>query len=169
MGESVKKETGFDFDEANVKVSELVGRVKGELKKGESELTRFRTELVPEIVEWNRWELWKDVKNWEPKRIGTSFCVFAVILSCQRIYVAIRAPYLNRQRKELTEAYMEALIPEPSPSNIRKFKKSVWRKTAPKGLKLKKFIEGPDGTLIHDNSYVGKMHGLMIQSLHRIL
>ncbi|TXG71305.1 hypothetical protein EZV62_006240 [Acer yangbiense] len=157
MGESVKKETGFDFDEANVKVSELVGRVKGELKKGESELTRFRTELVPAIVEWNRWELWKDVKNWEPKRTGTFVLyVFAVILSCQRIYVAIRAPYLNRQRKELTEAYMEALIPEPSPSNIRKFKKSVWRKTAPKGLKLKKFIEGPDGTLIHDSSYVGE-------------
>ncbi|KAK3217754.1 hypothetical protein Dsin_011724 [Dipteronia sinensis] len=157
MGESVKKETGFDFDEANVKVTELVGRVKVELKKGESELTRFRTELVPAFVEWNRWELWKDVKNWEPKRIGTFVLyVFAVILSCQRIYVAIRAPYLNRQRKELTEAYMEALIPEPSPSNIRKFKKSVWRKTAPKGLKLKKFIEGPDGTLIHDSSYVGE-------------
>ncbi|KAK4838183.1 hypothetical protein QYF36_011693 [Acer negundo] len=157
MGESVKKETGFDFDEANVKVSELVGRVKGELKKGESELTRFRTELVPAFVEWNRWELWKDVKNWEPKRIGTFILyVFAVILSCQRIYVAIRAPYLNRQRKELTEAYMEALIPEPSPINIRKFKKSVWRKKAPKGLKLKKFIEGPDGTLIHDSSYVGE-------------
>ncbi|KAI9161766.1 hypothetical protein LWI28_020493 [Acer negundo] len=110
MGESVKKETGFDFDEANVKVSELVGRVKGELKKGESELTRFRTELVPAFVEWNRWELWKDVKNWEPKRIGTFIL----------------------------------------------FKKSVWRKKAPKGLKLKKFIEGPDGTLIHDSSYVGE-------------
>ncbi|KAL5813277.1 hypothetical protein ACOSQ3_028227 [Xanthoceras sorbifolium] len=157
LGESVKKETGFDLDEANVKVSELVGRVKGELRKGESELTRFRTELVPEFMEWNQWERWKDVKNWEPKRIGAFVLyVFAVILSCQRIYVAIRAPYLDRQRKELTEAYMDALIPEPSPSNVRKFKKSIWRKTAPKGLKLKKFIEGPDGTLVHDSSYVGE-------------
>lgn len=26
----------------------------------------------------------------------------------------------------------------------------------PKGLKMKKFIEGPDGTLIHDGSYVGE-------------
>ncbi|KAL6975052.1 ATP-dependent zinc metalloprotease FTSH 12, chloroplastic [Sarracenia purpurea var. burkii] len=51
---------------------------------------------------------------------------------------------------------MEALIPEPTPTNIRKFKKSVWRKTTPKGLKLKKFIERPDGTLIHDGSYVGE-------------
>ena len=37
-----------------------------------------------------------------------------------------------------------------------RFKKSMWRKTTPKGLKLKKFIEGPDGTLIHDSSYVGE-------------
>ncbi|KAL6314477.1 hypothetical protein AAG906_025962 [Vitis piasezkii] len=51
---------------------------------------------------------------------------------------------------------MEALIPEPSPSNIRKFKKGMWRKTIPKGLKMKKFIERPDGTLIHDSSYVGE-------------
>jgi len=26
----------------------------------------------------------------------------------------------------------------------------------PKGLKMKKFIEGPDGTLVHDSSYVGE-------------
>lgn len=32
----------------------------------------------------------------------------------------------------------------------------MWRKTTPKGLKLKKFIERPDGTLIHDSSYVGE-------------
>lgn len=37
-----------------------------------------------------------------------------------------------------------------------RFKKSIWRKTTPKGLKLKKFVEGPDGTLIHDSSYVGE-------------
>jgi len=63
----------------------------------------------------------QDVKNWEPKRIGALVLyVLAVILSCQRIYVAIRTPYLDCQRKELTEAYMEALIPEPTPSNLRK-------------------------------------------------
>ncbi|XP_077220986.1 FTSH protease 12 isoform X2 [Tasmannia lanceolata] len=64
---------------------------------------------------------------------------------------------INRQgKKDLTEAYMEALIPDPSPTNIRRFKKSIWRKTMPKGLKIKKLIEGPDGALIHDNSYVGE-------------
>ncbi|KAJ6718246.1 ATP-DEPENDENT ZINC METALLOPROTEASE FTSH 12 CHLOROPLASTIC [Salix purpurea] len=78
------------------------------------------------------------------------------MFSCQRIYVAIRAPFLDQERRELTEAYMEALIPEPTPINIRKFKKGMWRKTTPKGLKMKKFIEGPDGTLIQDTSYVGE-------------
>lgn len=26
----------------------------------------------------------------------------------------------------------------------------------PKGLKMKRIIEGPDGTLVHDSSYVGE-------------
>lgn len=63
----------------------------------------------------------QDVKSWDSKRIAALFLyIFFAILSSQRIYAAIRAPYLDRQRKELTEAYMEALIPEPSPTNIRK-------------------------------------------------
>ncbi|KAL6313566.1 hypothetical protein AAG906_006931 [Vitis piasezkii] len=132
----VKRETGFDLEDANSKVNESVGRVRGAVKRGEDGLDRFRTELLPEFVNWNRWERWK------------------VLLSC--IYLAFQAPRLDRQRKEVTEAYMEALIPEPSPSNIRKFKKGMWRKTIPKGLKMKKFIERPDGTLIHDSSYVGE-------------
>lgn len=32
----------------------------------------------------------------------------------------------------------------------------MWRKTTPKGLKMKKFIERPDGTLVHDSSYIGE-------------
>ncbi|OMO89462.1 hypothetical protein COLO4_19749 [Corchorus olitorius] len=157
FGESVKKETGFDMDEANVRVGELVGRVKEQFRKGDGEFTRFRTELIPQFVSWNRWERWKDFKNWEPKRIAALILyIFVAIISCQKLYAVVRAPQLDRERKELTEAYMEALIPEPSPNNIRKFKKSLWRKTTPKGLKLKKFIEGPNGMLIHDSSYVGE-------------
>ncbi|OWM81080.1 ATP-dependent zinc metalloprotease FTSH 12, chloroplastic [Punica granatum] len=155
--DSLKMETGLDVDEANTKARELAGRVTERAKVDEAELTRFRTELLPAFLQWNRWERWKDVKNWDPKRVGALIMyMFVVAFSCQRVYVAVRAPFQDRQRKELTEAYMEALIPEPSPSNIRKFKKGVWRKSTPKGLKLKKFIEGPDGTLIHDPSYVGE-------------
>ena len=32
----------------------------------------------------------------------------------------------------------------------------MWRKMTPKGLKMKKFVEGPDGTLVHDSSCVGE-------------
>ncbi|XP_059661736.1 ATP-dependent zinc metalloprotease FTSH 12, chloroplastic [Cornus florida] len=157
FGELVKRETGFDLEDANVRVSGFVGRARDFAKKGESELNRFRSELLPEFINWNKWDRWKDIKSWEPKRVGALILYFfVVIFSCQRVYMAFRAPFIDRQRKELAEAYMEALIPEPTPTNIRKFKKGMWRKTTPKGLKLKKFIKGPDGTLIHDSSYVGE-------------
>ncbi|KAL5543723.1 hypothetical protein UlMin_007507 [Ulmus minor] len=157
FGEAVKKETGFDVEGANVKVTEFVERVREGVKKGGDELERFRTDLVPEFVSWNQWRRWKDLKAWDSKRIAALFLyILVAIVSSRRIYVAIRAPYLDRQKKELTEAYMEALIPEPSPSNIKQLKKSVWRKTIPKGLKMKKFIERPDGTIVRDSSYVGE-------------
>lgn len=157
LGESVKKETGFDVEGGNVKVGEFVESIKGDIKKGDAAFTQFRTGLLTDFVDWNRWERWKDFKNWEPKRVGALLLyIFAVMFACQIIYVAIRAPFLDQEKRELTEAYMEALIPEPSPINIRKFKKGMWRNTTPKGLKMKKFIEGPDGTLIQDTSYVGE-------------
>ncbi|KAL6201832.1 hypothetical protein ACLB2K_025544 [Fragaria x ananassa] len=150
FGDSLKKETGFDLKEVNVKVGECLGQAGAELE-------RFRTEFVPEFVSWNRLEHWKDVKTWEPKRFGALIVyVLVAVVSCQRMYVAIRAPIQDGRRRELTEAYMEAVVPEPSPSNVRKLKKSMWRKTTPKGLRMKKFIEGPDGTLVHDSSYVGE-------------
>ncbi|CAK7324570.1 unnamed protein product [Dovyalis caffra] len=41
--------------------------------------------------------------------------------------------------------------------SIRGALPGMWRKTTPKGLKMKKFIEGPDGTLIQDISYVAEV------------
>ncbi|KAK3042644.1 hypothetical protein RJ639_000896 [Escallonia herrerae] len=154
FNESVKKETGFDMADATAKVSGFVGHTRVSSK---NELDRFRTQLLPEFISWNKWDNWKDVKNWEPRRVGALVVyVFVMVLSCRSVYMAVRAPLVNRERKELTEAYMETLIPEPTPSNVRKLKRSMWRKTTPKGLKLKKLVEGPDGTLIHDSSYVGE-------------
>lgn len=153
----MKTEAGFDLRESNDGVSGFVGAVGNAAEKGKADFERFRSDALPQFFYWNRWELWKDVKNWEPKRIGALVLyIFIVAISCRRIYSAVQAPFLNRQRKELTEAYMEALIPEPTPTNIRKFKKGMWRKTNPKGLKMKKFVEMPDGTMIHDISYVGE-------------
>ncbi|WOK99704.1 ATP-dependent zinc metalloprotease FTSH 12, chloroplastic [Canna indica] len=82
--------------------------------------------------------------------------VIVVSISCHKFYVAFTSQINRQNKRELTEAYMEALIPEPSPANVRRFKKGMWRKTMPKGLKVIKFIEGPGGQLIQDNSYVGE-------------
>lgn len=153
----MKKETGFDFQDVKVKVGEFSGRAVDSAKNGQVLLQRFQSELFPEFLNWNKFESWKDVKKWDSKRVGVFILyIIVTVCSCQKIYMAIRAPIINRERKELTEAYMEALIPEPTPVNVKRFKKGLWRKTTPKGLKLKKFIEAADGTLIHDSSYVGE-------------
>ncbi|KAG5622675.1 hypothetical protein H5410_007893 [Solanum commersonii] len=157
LEDSVRKETGFDFQDVKVKVGEFSGRAVDSAKNGQILLQHFQSELFPEFLNWNKFESWKDVKKWDSKRVGVFILyIIVTVCSCQKIYMAIRAPIINRERKELTEAYMEALIPEPTPVNVKRFKKGLWRKTTPKGLKLKKFIEAADGTLIHDSSYVGE-------------
>ncbi|CAH2067907.1 unnamed protein product [Thlaspi arvense] len=157
IGESVKKETGFDSEEAGASVDEYVGRFKDTVHKGQHQLNRFKTETMPSFIDWNKWEHWKDIRNWDGRRVAALIIyAFALLFSGQRVYVAIQAPRLERERRELTESFMEALIPEPSPGNIDKFKRNMWRKTTPKGLKLKRFIKAPDGTLVHDSTYVGE-------------
>lgn len=148
----MKKETGFDFDSR-----ELVGRVVEVVNTGKGMVDRFRFEIVPAFVDWNRWENWKELNKWEPKRIGALilYSIF-ITISCRRVYAAITSYAYRQSRKELTEAYMEALIPDPTPANVKKVKKGIWRKTMPKGLIIKKFTKGPGGTYIQDNSYVGE-------------
>ncbi|XP_047165736.1 ATP-dependent zinc metalloprotease FTSH 12, chloroplastic-like isoform X2 [Vigna umbellata] len=113
FGEMVKKETGLDFQSSSVKNV-------GEVMSGD-ELRRFGTQWVSRFVDWNRWERWKKIKDWEPLRIGTFVLyIFVVTFACRGVYVAVQTPFINRQKKELAEAYMEVLIPEPSPTNIRR-------------------------------------------------
>ena len=59
FGGVVKRETGFDLEDANSRVNEFVGRIRAAARRGEDGLDRFRTELLPEFVNWNRWERWK--------------------------------------------------------------------------------------------------------------
>ncbi|XP_074296208.1 ATP-dependent zinc metalloprotease FTSH 12, chloroplastic-like isoform X2 [Silene latifolia] len=120
----------------------------------------FRSEfnrLSFEFINWNKWDNWKDINTWEPKRLAALLLyIFAILLSFHKLYAAFQAPRIAQDRKQLTDAYMEALIPLPTPDNLTKVKKGLWRKTMPKGLKMKKFIQGPNGTMIHDTSYVGE-------------
>ncbi|KAI3755978.1 hypothetical protein L1987_55789 [Smallanthus sonchifolius] len=146
FGDSLKKETGVDLQDASAKISGFVGGFQDSVSKSQ---IQFKN--------WNEWQNWKDVNNWDPTRVGVlAVYLLVMIILCQRIFMAVRAPFVNRQVKEVSEAYMEALIPEPTPTNIRKYKKGMWRKSMPKGLKMKKFIEGPEGALIRDTSYVGE-------------
>ncbi|KAJ3698854.1 hypothetical protein LUZ61_002559 [Rhynchospora tenuis] len=144
--ESLREDTGLDLNKA----SEVAARAKAALE-------RFWVQVLPEFIEWNRWERWKEIEHLEPRRVGALILytiVGAVLLN--RSYAALTYGRTLRRQRELTDAYMEALIPEPSPANIRKLKKGMWRKTMPKGLKMKKFVEGPGGTFIEDTSFVGE-------------
>lgn len=150
--ESMKREAGVDLD-----TGKLVGGVVKVVNSGKGAADRLWLEIVPAFVVWNRWENWKELSKWDPKRIA-ALILYSIIItvSCRRIYISFTS-YAHRQsQKELTEAYMEALIPEPTPANVKKLKKGIWRKTMPKGLIVKKFTEGPGGIYIQDTSYVGE-------------
>ncbi|CAN6444018.1 unnamed protein product [Victoria cruziana] len=153
----LKKEIGFDMDRVSTQMESLTVGVDEALTRGQAELDKLRFNLFPRFLEWNQWENWKDLRNWSPRRIGILMLyVFVAAFSFHKTYLALRLLDGHQKRRQSAEAYMEALIPEPSEVNIRKFKKSMWRKTMPKGLIIKKYIEGPDGMLLHDNAYVGE-------------
>lgn len=59
LGDSVKKETGFSFEDGQASFSQLVGRLRGSLERGLSELEQLRSELLLVFVDWNKWERWK--------------------------------------------------------------------------------------------------------------
>lgn len=59
LQDSVKKETGFDFEDAKVKVEEFSGRAVDSAKNGQILLQRFQSELFPEFLNWNKFEYWK--------------------------------------------------------------------------------------------------------------
>lgn len=63
----------------------------------------------------------QDVKNWDPKRVGVLILyTIIVVLSSKSIYFRLTKPQLDPKiQYELFNAYMEAVIPEPTPTNIR--------------------------------------------------
>lgn len=59
----MKKETGFDVEEASAKARELAGKVMERVRVEEAGFNRLKTELVPAFLQWNRWERWKVMHN----------------------------------------------------------------------------------------------------------
>lgn len=102
FGEDVKKETGIDFEDTQKRISGLSGWVQGAAKECEDGFNFFRFELVPEFISWNKWENWKDIKSWEPKRVSALVLyTIAIIVSCQKIHAAIQAPRVAREKKRI--------------------------------------------------------------------
>lgn len=55
LGESVKKETGFDFK----LVDEYSGKARDSARELQEKMERVNSELVPQFISWNKWESWK--------------------------------------------------------------------------------------------------------------
>lgn len=55
----MKKETWFDLEGVNVEVKGFAGRVREVAKKGQTEFESFKTQLLPEFIDWNKWDRWK--------------------------------------------------------------------------------------------------------------
>lgn len=55
----MKKETGFDVEAVNAEVFGFVGRAKEVANKGQTEFDSFRARVLPDFIEWNKWDRWK--------------------------------------------------------------------------------------------------------------
>ncbi|KAI5060331.1 hypothetical protein GOP47_0024751 [Adiantum capillus-veneris] len=114
----------------------------------------FKQRTWPQFMSWNRLELWKDVRKWDAQRYVAILVYSLFVASCLR---AVDIILFRPQRiRQLTNAYMEAIIPDPSPQNVKKVRKAKWRKRMPEGLKMQRFVYDENGEPIHDLSYVGE-------------
>lgn len=59
LGDSVKKETGFNLDDVMIRVDEFSARARDSAWKAQDTLERVNSELLPQFVSWNKWESWK--------------------------------------------------------------------------------------------------------------
>eukprot|EP00249_Psilotum_nudum_P021796 c28250_g1_i1 orf=123-3467(+) len=117
-----------------------------------------RLQLRPLLASWDRWVLWKDLKRGGPQRIGALVMYTMVVAaSFWGLYAAYsRRPLDRRSVESLANAYMEAAIPEPTPQNVRKLRKGLWRKNMPKGFSASKHVQNIDGEFQYDRSFIGE-------------
>lgn len=114
----------------------------------------IRQRLWPQFVSWNHLELWKDVKGWDAQRFGALVVYILVAAASLRgLHIIFVKP---RIVKQLANSYMEAVIPDPTPQNLKKLRKAMWQKKMPKGFRMQRYVYGSDGELHHDLSFVGE-------------
>eukprot|EP00850_Spirogloea_muscicola_P012818 SM000084S23154 [mRNA] locus=s84:534523:540569:+ [translate_table: standard] len=54
------------------------------------------------------------------------------------------------------EAWLDWAIPEPTPGNVRRLKRDLWRGTKPEGFRVMKETLGPDGQYHRDATFAGE-------------
>ncbi|KAG6543383.1 hypothetical protein Mapa_015297 [Marchantia paleacea] len=111
-----------------------------------TELKNFQAELVSGKVEWNGQK-------------AAAAVIYALIVGAflRGAYMAVYSRTLGKQKMlKLTDKYLESIIPEPTPRNIRRMKKGIWRTEKPEGYRVRKYKLGPDGEYTHDFDYPGE-------------
>ncbi|KAL2635062.1 hypothetical protein R1flu_006541 [Riccia fluitans] len=139
------------------------GDETGEKSVGErwKEITSSFTESIREI--------WAEVKNfqaelrsgkveWNPQKMVVA-AMYAVIVGIvlRGAYMAVYSRTLGKQKLlKLTDKYMESLIPEPTPANVYKMKRGIWRMEMPEGYTVRKYKLEQNGEYTHDFDYPGE-------------
>ncbi|EFJ34829.1 hypothetical protein SELMODRAFT_405767 [Selaginella moellendorffii] len=128
------------FDRAASAAQDARGRLEVARNEGDELLEDFR------------------LKKLDAQHIGALVLYLLLVIGSFRgLYVAATTPRLSkREAKELTEAYLEATIPEPTLENVRKLEKLQWRENMPGGVRVRKHLLQPDGSYRHDSSFVGE-------------
>lgn len=113
-----------------------------------------RLRYWPQFVSWNRWELWKDTKRWNAQRSGALIMyVLVIAASIRGLHMVFVRP---RIIKHLANAYMEAVIPLPTPQNLRKLRKAMRQRKMSEGVQMPRYVHGPDGKLYEDRSLISE-------------
>lgn len=158
----LKKETGVDIEVMNGKAGEVAREVQAAAEPLRRQVIwsaeKLRFQVWPHFVAWNRLELWKDLKQWEIKRIGAFILYVSVFaISFGGLHLAFRRARLGYQTtSKLAESYLEAVIPNSSSTNVRKLKQRLWRRYMPEGLKVNKYHLEDDGPYRQSKDYVGQ-------------
>ncbi|CAM6084023.1 unnamed protein product [Calypogeia fissa] len=178
FAQELRNETGFDSEVALLRLGAEYYALRETIEEGlaaaqdevQSKVTVVREEVTgavkdvrfrywPQFVNWNRIELWKDRTRWDWQRAGALVMYLLVVGSFLRgAHMIVTKPRPGKKALEQTaDAFLESVIPEPTPANIRKFKKALWREKMPAGLNVKKFKLGDDGDYEQDYSFPGDL------------
>ncbi|KAG0583886.1 hypothetical protein KC19_3G168900 [Ceratodon purpureus] len=152
------KEVGENVVRSSMQRAEQLREEVEEAKKQSQEaVAEAKQNYWPRFVEWNRWELWKDVRSWNAQRLG-ALLLFGLLLGASGggVYSIVGSIRNRGAAEKIGETFLEAAIPEPTPENLQKLKKGMWRQEMPEGFRAIKYVKGPDGEYKRDPNFVGE-------------